>query len=305
MEAHAKTSLTAGLVLALAILCGATGARAAESESPDPTMSITLTDGSKLIGQVLKDDGQEVHIRTSSGLEVHIPKDKVASVKELRGEVVNGEIRNSDPNYTRLMFSPTGRPLQKGHGYFSDFYVLFPSISYGLTDNFSIAAGMSVIPGLSLDQQLFYVAPRVGAQISENFAISGGVLYASGGFEDDSDSTQAGIGFGVATIGKPDKSFTAGLGFGFSRESGDLEWSDTPVLMLGGNVRLSNRLALVSENWLILSENWDLNEQPFGVSLRFLGERLTADVGMLLIGDLLDEGLPIPWLSFSYHFGNR
>ncbi len=60
-------------------------------------------------------------------------------------------------NHTRLLFSPTGRPLGKGQGYFSDHYVVFPSVAYGLTDNLSIGAGMSVVPGMSLDEQLLYV----------------------------------------------------------------------------------------------------------------------------------------------------
>jgi hypothetical protein len=28
-----------------------------------------------------------------------------------------------------------------------------------------------------------------------------------------------------------------------------------------------------------------------------------VDAGFVLVADILDEGFPIPWLSFSYHFG--
>jgi hypothetical protein len=73
--------------------------------------------------------------------------------------------------------------------------------------------------------------------------------------------------------------------------------------MVGGNLQLSNSLALVSENWLLLGRDFELSRQPFGLALRFFGDRISADVGVILVGEVLKEGLPIPWLSFSYHFG--
>ena len=69
-----------------------------------------------------------------------------------------------DPNYSRLLFSPTGRPLKKGDGYFSDYELLFPGVAVGLTDNLSIAGGVSLIPGLGLDEQVLYVSPKLGVE---------------------------------------------------------------------------------------------------------------------------------------------
>lgn len=45
-----------------------------------------------------------------------------------------------------------------------------------------------------------------------------------------------------------------------------------------------------------------LSDQPFGVALRFFGDRISADVGMIFVGEVIEEGFPVPWLSFSYHF---
>jgi hypothetical protein len=227
------------------------------------------------------------------------------------------EIRPSDSNDTRLLFSPTGRPLKKGEGYFSDHYVVFPGVAYGLTDNLSIGAGVTVIPGLGLGEQLFYVAPRFGKQFSENVAVSTGILYAGGG--DLNDETGLGVGFGMATFGKPDKSLTIGGGVVRTTEyesvarnvNGRVTYdtrrraSNTPVVMVGGAARVADRLALVSENWLVLDEGFDLSKQPIALGVRFLGDRLSADVGVVLVGELLDEGFPLPWLSVTYHFGRK
>jgi hypothetical protein len=51
-----------------------------------------------------------------------------------------GDGAGDDPNYSRLLFAPTGRPLKKGDGYFSDYEVLFPGLAVGLTDHVSQAA---------------------------------------------------------------------------------------------------------------------------------------------------------------------
>jgi hypothetical protein len=52
-----------------------------------------------------------------------------------------------------------------------------------------------------------------------------------------------------------------------------------------------------------VGDDFRLSEQPFGVGVRLFGDRLSADVGMILVGELLDEGFPLPWLSVTYHFG--
>lgn len=219
----------------------------------------------------------------------------------------------SDPNDTRLMFAPTGRPLRRGDGYFSDHYVVFPGFAYGLTDKVSLSGGLSIVPGLSLKVQVFYVSPTVGWRLSKKAAFSVGGLYAT--------STEAGesgaLLFGVAALGSSDRSWSVGLGLAATRDEeffydvnenymgSKHRWTfrDAPILMVGGTFRIGKRLSLVTESWLFPGPDFRLSEQPLGVAVRFFGERLSVDVGFVLVADVLDEGFPIPWLSFSYHFG--
>ena len=270
-----------------------------ELPPPDSLVSIELNDGTPFRGKIVQQDETTVVLVTLGGAEVKIPRSSIVSIKPIRGRIVDGVFRRFDPNYSRLIFAPTGRPLREGDGYFSDFYVIFPSIAYGLTDNLSVMAGMSVIPGISLTEQLMYVAPRVGVRPSDDIALSAGVLYAS-----IREVGAAGIAFAVGTFGREDQNFTAGIGLGYTKGEGQgFEFADHPIIMLGGNVRLSNSLAFVSENWLITGGDFDLGWQPFGMALRFFGERIAVDVGVILFGELIGEGLPIPLLSFVYNFG--
>jgi hypothetical protein len=63
------------------------------------------------------------------------------------------------------------------------------------------------------------------------------------------------------------------------------------------------RLLGILWRFLLLGDDFRLSRQPFGLALRFFGERISADVGVVFVGEVLKEGLPIPWLSVSYHFG--
>ncbi len=289
-------------------------ASTAVSEPTSEIVTIRMKDGSVLLARIVDQNHERLKVVTRGGVAMEIPRDQVERIDERAAGETEGRL--SDSNYTRLLFSPTGRPLAKGAGYFSDHYVVFPSVAYGLTDNFSISGGVSIVPGLDLDEQLFYLAPRIGKQFSDRFAVSGGALWARGG---EGEEDQLGVGFLMATFGQPDKSVTVGGGLARTVER-YTEWqyvngrerfetfrdvSYTPVIVFGGTARLSRRIAFVSENWLILHDDFKLSEQPFALGLRFLGDRLSADVGLILVGEVIEEGFPVPWLSVSYHFGGK
>jgi hypothetical protein len=308
-----STAAATAVLLALPILTAAQDAPTPAPPNPD-VVTIHLKDGSALRARIIDQNETRISLVTVGGLAMEITP---ASVDHIDREAAATESapRPSDSNYTRLLFSPTGRPLGKGEGYFSDHYVVFPSVAYGLTDNLSIGAGVSVIPGVPLGEQLLYVSPRFGKQFSDRVAISTGILFAHAGA--GGEDSNLGVGFAMATLGKPDKSLTIGGGvvrtveYEYRGHYEGRRWVDdsryeptyTPLVVVGGTVRLSHRVALISENWLILRDDFKISEQPFAVGVRFLGDRLSADVGLVLVGELLDEGLPAPWLSVTYHFG--
>jgi hypothetical protein len=291
-------------ILLLLTLCVPAFTALAE-EPPAAVVTVVLKDGTTLVGRVSDEDATHLSVTTLEGLSVRVPRAAIVSMRET-APARPGAFERPDPNYSRLMFAPTARPLRKGEGYFSDHYVLFPGVAYGLTDQLSLSGGVSVIPATGLSDQVFYVSPKLGFQVRHNLAVALGAAYAGNGEGDG-----VAIGFGLATLGRPEKSVSAGIGFAGSRDteydfrrntSRELwKWRDKPILMLGGSAQLSNNIALVSENWLLLGEK--LSDQPFGLAMRFFGDRLSADVGMILVGEVIEEGFPVPWLSVSYHFG--
>lgn len=217
-------------------------------------------------------------------------------------EPARTEYRFDDPNDSRLMLAPTARPMKKGQGYFSTHELVFPGFGYAFTDNLSIAGGLSTLPGLGPTEQLAYVSPKVGFQVSDRVALAVGGLFAGVPAYGD-DLGAIGVGYGIGTFGSRDHSLSVGAGV--VRHIGD-RWAQTePIVMLGGKTRLSRSVALVSESWFVLDGDVRWEDQPFGLAVRFFNERLSADVGVVLIGEVLQEGWPIPWGSVTYTFGRK
>jgi hypothetical protein len=149
---------------------------------------------------------------------------------------------------------------------------------------------MSIVPGLGLDEQVFYFTPKVGVVASEKLNIAVGALVAGAG--ELSDEGPFGIGYGVATFGGEDANATVGAGFGFARSS-----TSQAVLMLGGSVRTSRNIAFVSENYVYTGDG---SAVLLSGGLRFMsGEKLAVDLAGFIV---TDAEFPIPYLAFIYKF---
>lgn len=253
------------------------------------TLRIELKDGSILIGNIIFEDDNSIQFKTISEVEITIKKEQIETKKNVSGKFVDGKLWNNDPNSTRLLFSPTGRALKAGHGYFSAYQIFFPFLAVGITDFLTISGGISLLPGA--DGQVLYIAPKVTPYQSKNISISGGVLYIKFPGEDYS----GGIVYGVSTFEFDRAAITTGFGYGFF--GGD--FADNPMLVLGVETRLSQKFKLISENWIFISGEIHL----FSLAFRFFGENLAADFGLILPTSIDANGFPfIPWLGFAYNF---
>lgn len=251
---------------------------------------IELKDGSTFSGYVIEETEETLKIRTLANLEIEVPKLQIIKREIISGEIRDGELWYGDPNTTRMFFAPTGRGLKAGQGYFSVYEIFFPFIAIGITDWLAIAGGISLIPGA--DNQVIYIAPKITPIRTENFDLSGGVLY----LKPPGESEGGGVAYGIGTYGTSKASITFGLGFGFS--GGD--FAEKPILVLGGDVRVSKSVKLMTENWIVLGEGSVLS---FGI--RFFGKSLAADFGLVYPTDSGGDGFPFfPWLGFAYNFGH-
>ena len=281
--------------LLLLLIAPSTSARAQDtvvvSVTPDSMVTqLTLRDGSVLVGRVL--EVSATHVRFSSGIgETNIPRSSIIAIRTMgRDQVHDGQLWPEDPSRTRLLFAPTGRMMHQGEAYLTDASVFFPSVQYGVTDRFSIGVGASILPGIDFDENILYFTPKLGLYQSPKLNVSVGALLAAGKVV--SDASPVGLAYGVATVGDENQSVTAGGGFGFANG----ESTSLGVLMLGGSTRTTKNIALVTENYLAVSNS---SASVFSGGVRFIGERLSVDLA-IWGGPHVDT--IVPYLAFIYRF---
>ncbi|NQT27110.1 hypothetical protein HQ585_17280 [candidate division KSB1 bacterium] len=267
---------------------------------------IETRDGADWEGRITEITETSVQFVTKFG-DVNIPIQDIKEINTLEMTAVKeGQFWFPNPNTSRLFFAPTGRMLPQGEGYFADYYILFPSLTFGITNNFTLGGGMSLIPGAGLDHQLYFITPKIGLKASESMHIAAGALAIvvpsmesengedDENREDDEEPFSMGILYGVGTIGSPDKSFTIGLGYGYTR--GNL--ADSPLLVLGGEIRSSAHIAIVSENWF----GGGMDGGVLSLGVRFFGRRLSADLALGVPVGFGGESFALPYIDFVYAF---
>jgi hypothetical protein len=260
------------------------------SARPAVTHVLRTREGSTLLGRVVEERGDSVHFQTS-GTVLVIARSSIEELKlVVGGDLHDGVYWFADPNRTRLFFAPTGRMLLPREGYYSNTYLFLQTFVGGVSERVTMGGGMSLIPA-GLDNQVFYLTPKVGLVNTPDFNLAAGALVA---FAPMDDGHSAGILYGVATQGGPDGSVTAGLGWGYF----DKELSGRPAVMLGGGKRVSRRMSLITENYLFPRSSNPL--LSYGV--RFFGEKLSTDLAMIypVNSDVPFPGFP--YVSFTVKF---
>ena len=264
-----------------------------DTSQTKPLERIIVKDGSEIVGHVESETDTTITVRTLSNVVSVIPKAQIVSRGIVSGYVEGTEYFRKDPNGTRLFFGPTARTLNAGQGYFSVYEIFFPAIGIGVTDWMDVSGGLSLFPGAS--EQLYYLSAKVAPIQIQNFDLAAGVVFLNV-TGDPEDFDGAGIIHAIGTYGSEKGALTVALGWGFSGS----DISNNPVFMLGGELRVSNSIKLITENWFPPSADNQL--VSFGV--RFLGERLAADFGLWYPAGSSNEGFPlIPWIGFAYNFG--
>ncbi len=250
---------------------------------------LELTDGSTLVGRVTG-EGDPVRFELMSGATVEVTRSQIVGLRVAEGIVRNGRLWRTDPSSNRLFFGPTGHTIDRSEGYIAVFEVFFPSIGVGLTDRFSIAAGTPLWSGLGSSRP-FWVIPKLQVVDQEGLAVSLGAL-AMADFDDDFGSV--GIVFGVVTRGSELSSVTLGAGWGWV----DDDLASTPALLLGAEARVGRNVKLITENYWIPTGNARDNVLV-SAGPRFLGERLSADLG---VGYMFDGGYLVPLVNFVWNW---
>ena len=244
-------------------------------------------------GELLGEDEKEMRIKDSNGIETKIPKDQIRKIEIDEITLTGGDkMWIQTPNRTRYLLTPSGYSLRKKEAYYQNTYFFLHNFYYGLTDRITLGGGIETF-SFFMGRPIFFIMPKVSFPISKNWNAAAGVLYINMLGRNESFGRGLGITYGVLTYGSENTNITGGLGYGFV----DKEWSKSPMATLSGTVRLSNRVALVSENWIIPDGNKEQYFISYGV--RFMWRRIAFDIAIVQSPTLFDTDVlfGIPFLD--------
>ena len=259
--------------------------------------TVEMRDGSRLVGRTTALSDSTFVFQVGQNL-LTLACANIVAVEELAAPAAGrGAPWFVHPHQTNLVLGPTGRTLSRGQGFFSLQELFFPTLNYGLTNHLTIGAGLTLLPGVGLDDQIVYVLPKVAVVRTPavNVALGGVVLRAGDIFDiSERGSATFGVVYGAGTIGGPDANATAGLGFGFA---GD-QISSQPLIQLGGQARLGSGIAVITENWVIGRSDEDSYWLSW-TGLRFLHRKATVDATVLFSPQ---DSFWLPWLVVTLGF---
>ena len=263
---------------------------------------IETTDGNEFFGTIVSKDSNAIHLNTKMLGVLTIPVTFITSSTLVDQDAIKqGEVWMKNLQAARYFYSPNGFGLEKGAGYYQNTWVLFNQISYGLTNYFTLGAGMVPLFLFAGAATPVWITPKFSVPlVREKLNVGAGVLLGSIVGE---DMINFGITYAVTTLGNRDRNLTAGLGYAFF----DGDWSK-PFFNLCGIMRVGKRGYLLTENYYFSVRSEDIFEGETNIFIISVGGRtvwpkLSLDYGLVSPINMADVFVAIPWLGFTLPLG--
>ena len=198
------------------------------------------------------------------------------------GAATSGDAVLEDLTASKLFYAPTGRTLKHGEVYVAVDAFSIGIVRVGVTDRFSIGVGKPIWANTT------WITPKFQIYEDDRTAVATGVLHLfAPGFG------MGGVAYGVTTIGSRDDAFTGGLGWFYGKDDDGLHVG-MPVLIVGGEHRMSRRSKFITENYVFKD----------GVVLSAGGRFMRRNVSMEVGGMFVVTGygaMPGMVLNFVFH----
>jgi hypothetical protein len=270
----------------------------------DKTYKVELSDGTVFIGKILSKDGEIIVLKTPIIQRIEVTSSNVKSIAEIDETLLkDGDYWFTNPHASRYLFGPTAFNLKKGEGYYQNTMLALNSFNVGVTDNISIGGGLELISTVSSIssgefQPILFVTPKVSFEVTEDFHAGAGMYYVNTPNIDIGTRSGSGlaIAYGIGTYGSKDHNLTGGLGWGFVQG----QFEQKPIITVSGMTRISQKTALVTENWFISNDNY---YSVFSYGIRFFGDNLAVDLAFVNNADIAEVFIiGLPWVSFVVKF---
>ena len=260
---------------------------------------IELKDGTTFIGVIINESEKELELDLKDIGLLTIQRDLVKKITPIGS---NGRVGKAywfeNPHSTRLLFAPTAIPLHKGEAYYQNIYIVGNMFNYGIIDNLSVGGGFDLITMFT--QASGSWNPMLNFNIKSGFKVSENLHLGIGGmYIGMANEFASGILYGIGTYGSYNTNATLGLGWGFV--NGDFQ--QKPFIMIGGMARVSEKLWLISENWIVPVDGQNYYA-IISYGMRFAAKRIAVDLAFINNSEIV-EVIPIgfPFVDFVIKLG--
>ncbi|MEM9544823.1 MAG: hypothetical protein AAGA77_02565 [Bacteroidota bacterium] len=283
------------LLLMLTFFISCTAKLHAQSDTTE-IWRIKTVDGNEFVGQIVRQTETELTIKTQRIGTFSLLLTDIKQMDQVNKANIHGdEVWRQNRQESRYFVAPSAFGLKKGEGYYQNAWIVFNQLTYGVTDNFSIGAGTIPVFLFSGSSTPVWVTPKFSIPVEKNSVTLGAGAFIGSVLGEDEEF---GVVYGTSTFGSPERNFTFGVGYGFV----DGDFADSPAITMSGMIRAGKKAYLITENYLISTDN-----DTYGI-MSVGGRRLWNNValdfgGIIPIGDV-DDFIIIPWLGIVFSFGS-
>ncbi len=278
---------------------------------PDSTQhfNIQTKDGSRIRGSIVVTNTDYLKVRSQSLDEIKISKRQIKKITEFEASPINPSFSRTGDR-TRNFFGPTAFTLDKGEMVYHNNLLFLNNLEVGLNKYLSVELGPDLFTILNYGAAAAFAKVKLGMELKKNIRVAGGFMVHLDTYDlNIFESSAYTLAFGAVTYGNEDRNITGAFAYGII----DYNSIEFPVLSLSGQWRLSERVALVSENWRIPFDYvYGFYPDPdftrsiciFTAGTRLLFNNLSVD---LAIGaEKQRYGLyPFPYLGAAYRFAGN
>ncbi|MCX6255222.1 MAG: hypothetical protein NTV31_12190 [Bacteroidia bacterium] len=268
---------------------------------PDSTRTVRVEtiDGNVFVGYVITEDSSNLVIKTENLGDLKIPLNNIKSKTELKEvKKVGSEFWLPNPQSSRYFWAPNGYGLEKGSSYYQNIWILYNQFSFGLSDNFSMGAGMLPLFLFGGASTPIWIVPKLSIPVVENKLNLGTGAFL--GTIIGEETGVFGLLYGTSTFGSRDKNLSLGLAYGFA----DGEWLKIPVFNVSFMIRTGPKGYFVSENYVITFDGEAV------VLISAGGRSIIRNIGLdyslwIPLGAVMDNFVAIPFLGVTIPIGRK
>ena len=265
----------------------------------DSLYRIEMNDGNAFIGKIVEIDAEKVILNTEAVGKITLHRKYIKKIERINS-LEGAKKKDGDLllHSTRYLFTSSAYGMEKGEAYYQNILVFYNQFNIGITDQFSVAAGIIPFFLLAGSPTPIWITPKYAFPlVKDKINLSVGVMFGDVLFDDN--------GLGILphiaiSYGPREKNISFGVGY-FLAEGQVVPY---PIIDISGIIRVSRKTFLMMENHLTSDGSFVAGIAILGAKSMLSNSALSYGLGIPFSSDYM-EFIGIPWIGLTIPFGKK